>query len=352
MHRTSKPRSWFVVSSIALVVGAGCSAAPGSTTTSAPSSQAAASLPSPISGSPSASKPSATPPPPDTGGRIVFGRWDPKVGDQVIYGVEPDGQRLHQILPSAAEVPKLSPDGKQVLSVSGIVMSVDGRGVRHLPPIPGFDPKKTIVGCSAWSPDESRIACEVISDKQPKIAGLYTRRASDGGDLVRVTTNPGGEDNPGDYSPDGSMISFVRDDPSRPDGSDTAVFTVGIRGQGLRRISPWAPFHDLTSSWSPDGRWILFDQNDRIYEVHPDGTGLARIAPHLPDGASAKAWYPAWSPDGRWIVFTLSLPDSYGHNLCTMKPNGADVRQLTTALPGSQEQGEGDEFPDWGPSPN
>jgi Tol biopolymer transport system component len=301
------------------------------------------------SSTPASSKAPSTPPPPETGGLIVFGRWDPKVGDQVIYGVDPDGSHLHQISKGAAEVPKLSPDGSQVLSVSGVTWNVDGTGIRHLPPIPGFA-KTTIVGCSAWSPDGSRIACEVISDEKPQIAGLYTRLASNGGDLERVTTNPGAEDDPGDYSPDGSMISFVRYDPSRSEDDNTAVFTVGIDGQGLRRISPWAPFHDLTSSWSPDGHWILFDQNDRIYKVHPDGTELARIAPRVADRAFAHAWYPAWSPDGRWIVFTMSLPDSYGNNLYTMRPDGTDVRQLTRALAGSQEQGEGDEYPDWGPS--
>jgi Tol biopolymer transport system component len=278
----------------------------------------------------------------------VFGRWDPKVGDQVIFGIDPDGRHLHQISNGAAEVPRLSPDGTRILSVSGIIMNVDGTGVRHLPPIPGFDPKTTIVGCSAWSPDGGRIACEVISDKQPQIAGLYTRRASDGGELVRVTTNPGAEDAPGDYSPDGSMISLVRYDPSRPDGENAAVFVVGIDGQGLRRISPWAPFHDVTSSWSPEGDWILFDQNDQVYKVHPDGTGLVQVVPDVPDGQFVPAWYPAWSPDGRWIVVTMSLPDSYGHDLYTMRPDGRDVRQFTTALPGSQERGEGDEYPDWG----
>ena len=313
MMRTSKDlSSRLVVPLLALVVSMGCSPASG-TPTATGSSSGGSDVSEPSSSSLAVPTPtlkgSSTPPPPDTGGLIVFGRWDPKVGDQVIYGVDPDGRHLHQISKGAAEVPKLSPDGSQILSVSGVIWEVDGTGVRHLPPIPGFA-KSTIVGCSAWSPDGGRIACEVISDEKPEIAGLYTRRASDGGDLLRVTTNPGAEDDPGDYPPDGSMISFVRYDPSRPDDDNTAVFTVGIDGQGLRRISPWAPFHDLTSSWSPDGHWILFDQNDRIYKVHPDGTGLARIAPRVADRAFAQAWYPAWSPDGRWIVFTMSLPDS------------------------------------------
>src|SRR5262245_56218421 len=41
---------------------------------------------------------------------------------------------------------------------------------------------------------------------------MYTIRSSDGGGLLRITTNPGGEDDPVDYSPDGTQIAFIRTD--------------------------------------------------------------------------------------------------------------------------------------------
>jgi Tol biopolymer transport system component len=191
----------------------------------------------------------------------------------------------------------------------------------------------------------------VLDFKRPARNGLYTRRASDGGDLVRVTTNPDGEDAPGDYSPDGRMLSFVRYDPARTDGVNTAVFVVGLDGHGARRISPWGPFHDVTSSWSPDGRWILYVQNDEIFEVHPDGSGGHQIVIDVPGDRTLTA-YPAWSPDGKWIAFSMSVPSTYGLNVYTMRPDGSDVHQVTTALAGSQEAGEGDEYPDWGPLPS
>jgi Tol biopolymer transport system component len=44
----------------------------------------------------------------------------------------------------------------------------------------------------------------------PSRNGIYTIRSSDGGGLTRITSHPGGDDNPGDDSPDGKRMVFVR----------------------------------------------------------------------------------------------------------------------------------------------
>ena len=46
--------------------------------------------------------------------------------------------------------------------------------------------------CTAWSPDDKRLACTAWDDADPTRGGIYTVRAKDGGDLVRLTTPPAG----------------------------------------------------------------------------------------------------------------------------------------------------------------
>ena len=45
--------------------------------------------------------------------------------------------------------------------------------------------------CTAWSPDDKRLACTAWDDADPTRGGIYTVRAKDGGDL-RVDDIPGG----------------------------------------------------------------------------------------------------------------------------------------------------------------
>ena len=47
-------------------------------------------------------------------GRIVFGRFDPAVGDFHIFTVHPDGTDEVQLLPGTAECPRWSPDGEKI----------------------------------------------------------------------------------------------------------------------------------------------------------------------------------------------------------------------------------------------
>ena len=99
------------------------------------------------------------------------------------------------------------------------------------------------------------------------------------------------------------------------------------------------------TDWSPDGRRILFRSpssdifGSDIYIVRPDGTGirqLTRFAGNLEILSSS------YSPDGRWIVFSRTgtgrLPD-----LFVMRSDGSGVRQLTRTA-------RWDSAPDWGPS--
>jgi TolB protein len=72
-------------------------------------------------------------------------------------------------------------------------------------------------------------------------------------------------------------------------------------GSGKKDLVP-SPVEEMTSSWSPDGKRILFwswrTGNPEIFVVQADGSGLKQLTENL-------AWdmYPSWSPDGRKIAF-------------------------------------------------
>src|SRR5512132_2974040 len=180
---------------------------------------------------------------PGANGRIVFARFDPAVGDTFTYAVNPDGSHVQQLFSAhPSNTPHWSPDGSEV----AIFCCDDGMAAHFVNPDTGSfrevappDPTlETHCGFS-WSPDGQRLACESFGVTDPSRNGVYSIRASDGGGLTRITSNPGGGDIPGDYSPDGKRLVFSRVDPSRPAKANVALFVIKVDGTGLRRITPW-----------------------------------------------------------------------------------------------------------------
>jgi TolB protein len=255
--------------------------------------------------------------PPAGNGRIAFTRFDPVQGDDFVYTANPDGSQERQLLPTGAEGPRWSPDGSRIAvfphdvdNVSARIVDPDNRTYRDLA---NPDPDRLFLPCGLWSPDVTRLACDGFGQTDGGLDGIYTIRSSDGGGLQRVTADPGGEDCPGDYSPNGNRLVFLR-------SNDTtfALFTVKLDGKNLRQITPSS--NDAFSinfdcgSWSPQGNDILFSahvpssQRSTIWAVHADGSGLRQIpipgcGGAVSDPATIGCFGPGWSPDGRKIVF-------------------------------------------------
>jgi Tol biopolymer transport system component len=200
---------------------------------------------------------------------------------------------------------------------------------------------------AAWSPDGQRLACAGISHRHPRATGIWTIRAADGGDPRQLTSYPVGEDSPGDFSPDGTRLVFLRSDASdRP----TGIFTVKIDGSDVQRLTPRGMIIDgFAGSWSPSGDKILFvAKTDRahrwsIWSVDANGTGVQPIpivgcGGAFADPGSAACTYPGWSPDGTKILFTLGIGKR--SDIAIVNADGSGFVQITNS-------GDADEA-DWG----
>ena len=284
---------------------------------------------------------------PGPDGQILFSRSiSSTTEDFAVVTVNPDGTHVQELTPG--ECPHWSPDGSLIATCgapdgsAAMIINPDTGTIRELFP----SDLSLHLACTVWSPDAKRLACGHFDQAtDPSRDGMYTIRSSDGGGLVRITSNPGGSDEPGDYSPDGTQIVFGRSDPVRPANANHALFVVNLNGTGLHRITPWGPGSEADGSWSPNGKWILFDSKGSLFVVHPDGTGLAKIP--LATSSLSRAFGPGWSPDGTKIVFALftrTSPGTQQEGIYTARADGSHIKQVTNAPIY-------DAHPDWGTHP-
>jgi Tol biopolymer transport system component len=286
-------------------------------------------------------------------GRIAFVRGDPEDGETVTYTVNPDGSDEEQLFfEGPSEFPRWSPDGTEIqinCCDDGMVAHFLDTTTGDFRTLPQPDPELETFCGAAWSPDGERILCEGYGVDDPGLNGIYSIRVSDGGGLKRITSNPGGEDIPGGFSPDGTRLVFFR---STDDGA-TGIFVTNRDGSGLQRVSPPDLRFDPAGAWSPDGSRILLetsasDLHSEIWVVGADGS-----APHeLPitpacggpfsDPNAFGCFDPAWSPDGSSIVFARSNAAGEA-NISIVNVDGSDLVQVT--------DGGFDHQPDWGMPP-
>jgi WD40 repeat protein len=304
--------------------------------TSPPSISAATASPTSAADLPSTESPAPVP-----GGLLAYGRFSPD-GPHV-FTSNTDGTDEQALLSSSSECPRFSRDGRR-LAVSahgpqGLLffdlVNPDGSGsVRFDSP----DPTLTL-GCAAWSPDASRLASEGWDNSNAARNGIYTVRASDGGGLTRVTTSPGGgHDVPGDYSPDGRQIVFLRD--NLVDEEHNTLMVVNADGSDPRVLTDRKV--GLTSRWSPDGKTILTEMDGSLLLVPVDGVQPSPI--RIDTGSSVSATGGGFSPDGGWIVF--SRVGSAGEDIYVMRADGTNLHQVTNTT------GQNEEFGEWGlPAP-
>lgn len=130
---------------------------------------------------------------------------------------------------------------------------------------------------------------------------------------------------------------------TQPDGTilvDGDIFTVGVDGSNLRRLTS-SGGGKASSSWSPDGRQIVFRWDPigtSIETWNNSDIAIVTLADLKVTTLAHEAWSPAWSPLGDWIAYYSAADQGSGLHLT--RPDGSEDHQI---LAGDAE------YPAWSP---
>ena len=163
-----------------------------------------------------------------------------------------------------------------------------GQELRTIGPpltITGSEPPLTL------SPDGSRVA---FTKRTPANNNLWLLETA-GGQPKRFTFGPN-EDETAVWSRDSRSVAYA----STREGGLTWVYTKSIEGPSDPKHIYAARTHGHLSSWSRDGRWLLFNSRGDLRALRIDGRESLAVAaaPAVVEGSGQ------FSPDGHWIAFT------------------------------------------------
>jgi TolB protein len=145
------------------------------------------------------------------------------------------------------------------------------------------------------------------------------------------------------WSPDGRRVTFTRANVGGElsvVSTNSAVYVVNADGSALRRVTE--PNMSGLSTWSPDGRRIVFNAPTPSgrFGLYAIDVKARRPRPRML--SKGMDFHPDWSPDGRSIAFT-SFRDGGSWQVYVMRSDGSRERRLTFT------DGHQDRYPRWSP---
>jgi Tol biopolymer transport system component len=296
-------------------------------------------------------------------GLIVFRRYfDDNHQWGALFTVKTNGTQIRQLTHPPKGVvddePVWSPDGRRIAFQHSranksliYVAHADGSDEKQLAPCTGWCASQD---SPTWSPDGSKIAMGV----RPLVGheSVWIVSASGTGPY-RLTqrgkprsANTGMDDSQPAWSPDGKRILFVRHMAQPGPHGRLATFVIGADGRGERQFTPWWLRSGHHPTWSRDGTRVVLTSNadygtstvlPNIYSIRTNGTGLTQLT-HARAGQEYLS--SSFSPDGKWITFGMKGGKDAKAALYVMRANGTGVRYVIKSA-------FWDSTPDWKASP-
>jgi len=295
---------------------------------------------------------------PGKNGKIAF--VSTRDGNEEIYVMDADGTNETRLTtdpetePGRDIHPMFSPDGKRLTFtrrpfIGGVteetiyvmdpidVNPADGSGdnlVKLTPaPSPNF--------MSAYSPDGSQMV--FLRQEPPGSDNEIWVMDADGTNPVQLTDNSLLESRPV-FSPDGTKIVYARRGlPGTPASiRQLDVYVMNANGTEQTRLTT-SLANDNNPRFSPDGEKIAFEStrngSSDIYVMNPNGTGQTPLISY-PDSTEQ---FPAFSPDGERLAFTSDRDGN--EEIYVIDLDGtADPVRLTETMPPAENT-----RVDWGP---
>jgi Tol biopolymer transport system component len=151
---------------------------------------------------------------------------------------------------------------------------------------------------------------------------------------TRFTFDPGSDRTPV-WSPDGAQIAFTSD----RNGGVTNIYAKASTLIGEERLLFESRNNKLVTDWSPDGRYLLYEETDP--KTKNDIWALPLFGDRKPIrllSSPANEYAPAFSPDGRWIAYASDESGSF-HVYVQGFPEPRGKWQISTGALGT--------FPRW-----
>ena len=169
-----------------------------------------------------------------------------------------------------------------------------------------FDPSDDLQ--AVWSPDGSRL---IFNSARKGTQDVYQKASTGAGAEDAIVADSTNNKYPTSWSPDGRFVLFFIGSANSKTGNDLWLLPLS----GDRKATPLlqVPFNQIDARFSPDGRWIAYGSNESGQRsevfVMPFG-GAAAGATRSPDGSEGK-WQvsssggsvPRWRRDGKELFY-------------------------------------------------
>lgn len=277
--------------------------------------------------------------------QITFvGRISPKSQTSNIYIADFDGSNAYAITKNNTLnlSPAWSPDGKKITYTSFITGKAEifeynlrSKKTKQL------TYENANSSGANWNPEGAIMA---FSSSTPSgSTHIYT--ISGAGDSKEPLINSSGIEVEPAFSPNGNYLAYTSNKYSKP-----MIFLYNFETRENIRLT-FSGWYNASAAWSPDSEKIAFASFDKdidrwdLFKINVNGTGLERLT--LKQGDNEK---PSWSPDGRFIVFQTNRGEMPYQNaikgnpykLYVMSADGTNQRFVRTNIYDCRQ-------PSWGP---